>query len=113
MDRTTSSVWARVNCQIAASGNRPHSALVYLGVFSTAIAFYIYYYILEEHGAFEASLVSYLVPIVATLVGVFVLEESINLLTIAGFGLVAVGFTLLKRDAIVDVVGGSFGIARL
>jgi len=79
-------------------------ALVYLGVFSTAIAFYIYYYILEEHGAFEASLVAYLVPVVATLVGVFVLDETIGLLTFVGFGLVALGFALLKRDAIVEIV---------
>jgi drug/metabolite transporter (DMT)-like permease len=88
-------------------------ALLYLGVFSTAVAFYIYYYILEEHGAFEASLVAYLVPVVATLVGVFVLDETIGLLTFVGFGLVALGFGLLKRDAIVEmspdsiVMGGS------
>lgn len=80
------------------------AAIVYLGVFSTAVAFYIYFYILETHGAFQASLISYLVPIVATLVGVFVLEESISLLTYVGFGLVAVGFVLLKREAIADTV---------
>lgn len=79
-------------------------AVVYLGVFSTAIAFYIFFYILESHGAFQASLVSYLVPIVATLVGVFVLGESINALTIAGFGLVAVGFGFLKREALMSAV---------
>lgn len=79
-------------------------AVLYLGIFSTAIAFYIFFYILEVHGAFQASLVSYLVPVVATLVGVFVLGESISLLTYAGFGLVAVGFVLLKREALADVV---------
>lgn len=80
------------------------AAVLYLGVFSTAIAFYIFFYILESHGAFQASLVSYLVPIVATLVGVFVLGETINWLTYVGFGLVAVGFVLLKRRAIGDVI---------
>ena len=79
--------------------------LVYLGVFSTAIAFFIYFRILEEHGAFEAALVAYVVPIVATVAGVFLLDESIGALTIAGFGLVAVGFVLLKRRAIADAVG--------
>jgi drug/metabolite transporter (DMT)-like permease len=82
-------------------------AVAYLGVFSTAIAFYIFFYILETHGAFQASLVSYLVPVVATLVGVFVLGESINTLTIAGFGLVAVGFVLLKREALMSAVRDS------
>jgi len=87
-------------------------AVVYLGVFSTAVAFLIYFYILEEHGAFEASLVSYVVPIVATLVGVFVLGESIGRLTILGFGLVAVGFTLLKRRVIADVTGLGTRVGR-
>jgi drug/metabolite transporter (DMT)-like permease len=86
-------------------------AIVYLGVFSTAVAFFIYFTILEEHGAFEAALVSYLVPVVATLVGVFVLGETLGLPSVVGFGLIAVGFALLKRRAIsaaIDdvVIGG-------
>jgi len=87
-------------------------AVVYLGVFSTAAAFLIYFYILQEHGAFQASLVAYLVPVVATLVGVFVLDETIGLLTLVGFGFVAVGFALLKRRAIVDHTGLGTGIGR-
>ncbi|MFT4947677.1 MAG: drug/metabolite transporter (DMT)-like permease [Natronomonas sp.] len=81
--------------------------VLYLGVFSTAIAFYIYFYIIEVHGAFEVSLVTYLVPIVATLVGVFVLQETISPLTLVGFGLVAVGFVFLKREALADVIDGA------
>jgi len=80
------------------------AAILYLSVFSTAIAFYCFFYILEVHGAFQASLVAYLVPIVATVVGVFVLGESINWLSYVGFGLVAVGFVLLKREAIAAAV---------
>ena len=87
-------------------------ALLYLGVFATAIAFMIYFRILEEHGAFEAALIGYLVPIVATVAGVVLLDESIGALTIAGFGLVAVGFALLKRRAIADAMGHSVGVGR-
>ncbi|RZV11194.1 threonine/homoserine efflux transporter RhtA [Natrinema hispanicum] len=85
-------------------------ALVYLGVFATAIAFLIYFRILEEHGAFEAALVGYAVPIVATVAGVVFLEESISTVTVAGFGLVVVGFALLKRHAIANAVGISTGV---
>ena len=90
----------------------PHSmgALLYLGVFATAIAFLIYFAILEKYGAFEAALIGYLVPIVATIAGVVLLGEEIGALTFAGFGLVAVGFALLKRRAIVDAVGFSTGV---
>ena len=87
-------------------------AVVYLGVFSTAVAFSIYFAILEERGAFEASLVAYLVPVVATVVGVLVLDESIAALTVVGFGLVAVGFALLKRHAIEEVTGLPVGVGR-
>jgi drug/metabolite transporter (DMT)-like permease len=79
-------------------------AIVYLGVFSTAFAFVIYYTILEEQGAFETSLVAYLVPIVATVAGVFLLGESIGLLSVAGFLVVFVGFALLKRHALADLL---------
>ncbi|MFD1562735.1 DMT family transporter [Haloarchaeobius amylolyticus] len=85
-------------------------ALVYLGVFATAIAFLIYFRILEKHGAFEAALVGYAVPIVATVAGVVFLEESISTVTVAGFGLVVVGFALLKRRAIANAVGIGTGI---
>ncbi|MGQ3410877.1 DMT family transporter [Natrinema sp. LN54] len=85
-------------------------ALLYLGVFATAIAFMIYFAILEEHGAFEAALIGYLVPIVATIAGVVLLDESIGALTVAGFVLVAAGFGLLKRRAIADAVGFSTGV---
>ena len=87
-------------------------AVVYLGVFSTAIAFFIYFSILAEQGAFEASLVAYLVPVVATLVGALALGESISSLALVGFGLVAVGFALLKRHAIEEATGLPVGVGR-
>jgi len=78
--------------------------ITYLGVFSTAIAFIIYFTILSERGAFETSLVTYLVPIIATIAGVVLLGESIGLLTVSGFVVVFVGFALLKRHSIADIV---------
>mgnify|MGYP000043473986 CR=1 FL=1 len=80
-------------------------AVVYLGVFATAVAFFIYYTLLEVRGALETSLVAYLVPVVATVVGVVVLEESITALTIAGFLVVVLGFVLLKHREIAALVG--------
>lgn len=86
------------------------AAVVYLGVFSTALAFVIYFTILDGHGAFQAALVAYLVPVVATVVGVFVLDETIGALTFAGFALVAVGFALLKREALGDILGETLAV---
>ncbi len=80
-------------------------AVVYLGVFSTALAFVIYFTLLDRRGAFEASLVAYLVPLVATVAGVALLGETVGPLSLAGFLVVFVGFALLKRRALVDLVG--------
>ncbi|WP_121741244.1 DMT family transporter [Natronorubrum halophilum] len=85
--------------------------LLYLGVFATAIAFLIYFTILEEHGAFEAALIGYLVPVVATVAGVLLLDESLGVVTVVGFAVVAVGFVLLKRRAIADAAGVGPGVA--
>ncbi len=81
------------------------TAVLYLGVVATAVAFFVYYSILEERGAFEASLVAYIVPVVATIVGVVFLNETIGLISVFGFALVAVGFALLKRQTLVDAIG--------
>ncbi|WP_254531256.1 DMT family transporter [Natrinema gelatinilyticum] len=85
-------------------------ALLYLGIFATAIAFLIYFRILEDHGAFEASLIGYLVPIVAAVAGTVLLDETIGTMTIAGFGLIVIGFVLLKRRAITDAVRTSTAV---
>ncbi len=79
-------------------------AVAYLGIFATAIAFFIYFTLLEVRGALETSLVSYLIPVVATIVGVVALGESITPLTIAGFLVVFTGFVILKRRAIADLL---------
>ncbi|WP_435174578.1 DMT family transporter [Halorussus sp. AFM4] len=80
-------------------------AVAYLGVFATALAFVIYFTLLEVRGALETSLVAYLVPVVATAVGVAVLGESITPLTVVGFLVVFAGFVVLKRRAIADLAG--------
>lgn len=80
-------------------------AIVYLGVFSTALAFVVYFTILEEYGALETSLVAYLVPVVATIAGIVILDESITLATIGGFVVVFLGFALLKRRQLADLAG--------
>lgn len=81
------------------------ASVVYLGVFATALAFYLFFTLLDRHGALETSLVGYVVPIVATLVGVVLLDEPITGLTIVGFVVVFCGFLLLKRNALREIFG--------
>ncbi len=72
-------------------------ALVYIAVFATAIAFVIYFFLLGAYGPLETNLVSYAVPLVATLIGWALLGERVTVWTGLGFLLILGGFVLLKR----------------
>jgi drug/metabolite transporter (DMT)-like permease len=87
-----------------AVGLEPLAAVLYLGAFATALAFFIYFTLLERHGALETSLVAYAVPVVATIAGIVFLDEQLQPLTLVGFLVVFAGFVLLKRDALRDLL---------
>ena len=76
------------------------AALAFLGVFSSAVGYAIYFGLLDALGPFEINLVSYVVPVVATLLGALLLAEPVTPLTVLGFVVVVVGFGLVKREAI-------------
>ena len=81
-------------------------ALGFLGVLSSAVAYSIYFTLLNRLGPFEINLVSYVVPVVATVAGVVLLAETVTALTIVGFAVILAGFGLLKRRAIADELPG-------
>lgn len=88
--------------QLPVTAPAPLAALIFLGVFASAVAYTIYFTLLDRLGPFEINLVSYLVPIVATVTGVLLLGESVNVATIAGFLTIVAGFGLVKRHAIAE-----------
>ncbi|MFC6785581.1 DMT family transporter [Halobaculum halobium] len=75
-------------------------SLAFLGVFASAVGYAIYFGLLDLLGPFEINLVSYVVPVVATVAGAVILSEPVTPLTVIGFVVVVVGFTLVKREAI-------------
>ena len=66
-------------------------SLLMLAVFSTALAFYIYYRAMEKVSASTISMVVYLVPVVATIAGVVVLGEQLSWNVYFGFALIIGG----------------------
>ena len=66
-------------------------ALTVLGVLCTAIAMLLMFYLIREAGAMRASVVTYVNPAVASLVGVSVLGESLGLSDLLGLGLILAG----------------------
>jgi len=76
------------------------AALGFLGTFASAAAYSIYFTLLDREGAFQINLVSYVVPVVATVAGWSLLGEAVTGYTVVGFLVIVVGFVLLKRAAI-------------
>ncbi len=70
-----------------------------LGLFGTGLAFILYYFIVRELGATTASSASYLPPVVALIIGVLLLGETITLLDWFATGLIFAGVVLLRQKA--------------
>ena len=80
-------------------------SVVYLAVFASAVAYLIYFLLLEEFGPLEINLVSYVVPVFATAGGAALLGEELTIGMVAGFGLITAGFVVLKARAIATELG--------
>jgi drug/metabolite transporter (DMT)-like permease len=60
------------------------SAMVYLGIFPTAVATLIYFYLIPRLGAIRMSQVNFAVPVGGALIGIFILGETITLTSLLG-----------------------------
>lgn len=67
-----------------------------LGLLGTGFAFIIYYYIVKNLGAVTAATVTYLPPLVALLIGVFLVGEPIGVVEYLGTLMVLAGILLLR-----------------
>lgn len=70
-------------------------ALVILVLFSTAIAWVMFFHLIRKLGSGPASSVSYLVPMFGVIFGALFLAEPVGLSTLLGFGLVLGGVALV------------------
>ena len=77
----------------------PHrlAAVILLGAVGTGVAYVLNYRIVADLGPTKASLVTYLIPVVAVVVGVVVLDEPFRLRLLAGGVLVITGITMVHR----------------
>jgi drug/metabolite transporter (DMT)-like permease len=90
---------------LPAPGLAVWASLTGIALVSTVAAYLIYFHILAKAGATNISLVTFLVPVSAVLMGVFFLGETVNVSAIAGIVVIGLGlacidgrlFILLKR----------------
>lgn len=66
-------------------------SVIALGVFCTAIALLLYFYLIHSAGAARATLVAYICPGIAALLGVLLLDEAFGLSSAAGLALILLG----------------------
>jgi drug/metabolite transporter (DMT)-like permease len=66
-------------------------ALVTLGIVNTGIAYWLFYLLIDEAGAATASVITYVMPVVALFLGVTLLGERLTIGAIAGLVLIALG----------------------
>jgi drug/metabolite transporter (DMT)-like permease len=71
-------------------------SLLMLALFGTALAFVIYYRIIEKTSATYLSMVTYLVPIFGVVLGVIVLNEQPNWNAYAGCAMILLGVMVVN-----------------
>jgi len=72
--------------------------LIWLALFSTAIAYIIYFKLLFSIGAVKLLLVTYLIPISASALGVFLLNEEFTMNMIVGSGFIFASLWLINKE---------------
>ena len=73
------------------------SSVAILGVFCTAISMLLMFYLVKTAGAARASIITYINPAVATVLGVALLDEHLGVWGLIGFALVLFGSWLATR----------------
>ena len=78
-------------------------AVGYLAIVAGAGGFLLYFALLDQLGAFEINLVTYVAPVFAALAGWMLLGERFCVETALGFACIIAGFALIKWDALLGI----------
>jgi len=76
------------------------ASIAVLGIVCTAIAMLLMFYLVRHAGASRASVITYINPVVATLLGVLVLDEHLGIGGFIAFALILLGSWLATRGAV-------------
>jgi len=68
-----------------------------LGLVCTALSMLLMFYLVKSAGAARASIITYINPAVATLLGIVLLDERLGVWGLVGFGLILLGSWLATR----------------
>lgn len=74
------------------------AVLAVLGAVNTGVGFWLFYALIDEAGAARASVITYVMPVVALVLGVAALGERVTAATLAGLLLILAGAWLATRS---------------
>lgn len=67
-----------------------------LGFFNTFIAYLFFYFIIQQLGAFRATMVTYVVPVVGLVLGWAILDETVDLVLLLGATMIFIGIAIIN-----------------
>jgi drug/metabolite transporter (DMT)-like permease len=70
------------------------AAVLVLGILGSSIAYVLYYHVLDSLGATRGSSVTFVIPIVAVVLGTVLLAEPLTLNAVAGMAVILFGILL-------------------
>jgi drug/metabolite transporter (DMT)-like permease len=76
------------------------ASIAVLGVVCTAVAMLLMFYLVHHAGASRATVITYINPVVATLLGVWVLDEHLGVGGFIAFALILLGSWLATRGSV-------------
>jgi drug/metabolite transporter (DMT)-like permease len=74
-------------------------AVAILGCINTGLAYWLYYALINEAGAASAAVITYVMPVVALVLGISFLNEKLTLGAVLGLALVGIGAWLATRGS--------------
>lgn len=83
---------------------RSGAAIVYLGIFGSAIAFTMYYYVIKHMRATKISLITLITPVLALLLGSLFNGERVTPSLASGTALILLGLAAHQREALLPML---------
>lgn len=87
-------------------------AVLGLGFFNTFIAYLFFYYIIQQLGAFRATMVTYIVPVIGLVLGWLILDETVDSILIVGAAMIFAGIAVVNLR-LWDLVKARGRVARV
>lgn len=83
--------------EVAQMSLQTWGAILFLGLFSTVVGYFLWYYALEIKTASEISVYLYAIPVVATIASYFLFGDEITFMFILGGVFVIIGLVLVNK----------------